>query len=100
MSLAPNFDESTPPVTAFAAANLRASDSRRAERASRVDLGLVIAGPTKLVVRDSNVSAVPPVRSERLARTDKDDARQAFDEALLDVLAEADLVSYASDFGS
>ncbi len=100
MSLAPDFDESTPPVTAFTAANLRTSDSRRDERASRVDQALVMPGSSKLQLRDSNVSVVAPVRSERMARADKDDARDALDEALLDVLEEADLAHYASDFGS
>ncbi len=100
MSLAPDFDESTPLVTAFASANLRTSDSRSDERAARVDQALVMPGSPKLKLRDSNVSAVPPVRSEPMARADKDDAREACDEALLDVLAEADLAHYASVFGN
>ncbi len=98
LSLAPDFDESAPPVTAFAADIRRTTDQRSDERAIRVDGTLVMPESTKLQSRDSNVSVVPPVRSEREARTFDDEAHEVFDEALLDVLAAADLARYASVF--
>ncbi len=96
LSLAPDFEESNPPATAFAAANLRTSDSRRDERVARVDQALVLPGSTKLPLRDSSHSIVVPVQSERTVRTSDDDARDIFDEALLVVLAETDLSPFAS----
>lgn len=99
LSLAPRYESSLPTAVAFTDAGPSTYNTRSEERASRVDPTWKVPGATILQMHDSNISAVPTVRSERLARADKDDARDAFGEALLDVLAEANLTRYASVFG-
>lgn len=100
LSLALDFDESLPPVTAFEGAVLRTSDARRDERALRVALALAMPGSPKFQLRDSSPYVIPPVPSERAVRISDDDSRDIFDEALLDLLAETDLSHFANALGS
>lgn len=95
LSLPPNFDESTPPLTAFDAAISHTFDSRRDERsslsASRVDRVLALPESSKIPVCNLIVSAVRSARPERTVRIVEDDAEAIFDDDLLDLLAKAEV---------